>query len=170
MICGGASQLSWYPSLLASLKRLVQWSRCETSRTIPRKISKNPHLEGHGQIVRSMRLATFASWKSSTLDYCCVGSTESLHSVSENFHVQRFVDKRDCVKLQPVADTLVSDCRRQRFTCTRYGDWGLHCSGADIAGPSKNEDVHCMMKDRCSTVTDKKKINVLGVRVRLQMS
>ena len=49
---------------------------------------------GVGQVVRPMRFVTLTTKKWSTVECCCNGSTESFHSISENFNEQEFRDER----------------------------------------------------------------------------
>ena len=56
------------------------------------------------------------------MEYCCNGSTESFHSISENFNEQEFRDERARVKFRAVADALASRPWRQR--CSAWWDSG----------------------------------------------
>ena len=78
-------------------------------------------------MVRPMRLVTLAAGRWSTVEYRCNGSTESFHSISENFNEQEFRDERARVQLRAVADALASRPWRQR--CSARWDSGRALNG-----------------------------------------
>ena len=65
------------------------------------------------------------------MEYCCNGSTESFHSISENFNEQEFRDERARVKFRAVGDALGVPSVEAAMFClvgfgesTKRGFWG----------------------------------------------
>ena len=130
------SSLVWFPKWIGQLKAIVALFRSSANLEVLQQNLRQRRLQALADMMGSLRLANFATWRWNTLHTICVALDKVVDSLMQSFDGSCFGKLRDTASLAKVCQAMASKQWRRQFTFTRIicdalgnlMQWGCGCS------------------------------------------